>query len=290
MEFIRVKKLIYKVKNDHQWFGVTHNCNIYRGCSHGCIYCDSRSSCYQISDFDTIKAKEDADKMIELELSKKRKKGVLGLGAMSDPYNPLEKKLEYTRSCLKSCIKHQFGVVIITKSTLVLRDIDLLQELSKTCNVTVMFTVTTSDDRLGLRIERNVEKTSLRIQAIKELRKHNIYTGIIMMPLLPFINDTIENVTNIIDQAHIIDASFIYPSFGVTLRDNQRSYFLNKIGPKLREQYTKEFQESYMCISKNVQQLEQVFKEKCQNYGIIYKMSDIIKQSSNKEQKQMSLF
>lgn len=285
-----MKQLVHKVQGDHLWFGVTHNCNIYRGCNQGCIYCDSRSSCYQISDFDRVRAKQDADKMIELELSKKRKKGVLGLGGMSDPYNYLEEKLEYTRSCLKSCLKHGFGVVIITKSTLVLRDIDILVELSKSSAVTILFTITTSDDRLQARIERNVPSSTKRFEAIKKLREHNLNAGVIMMPVLPFINDTTENITGIIKKASLADALFIYPSFGVTLRDNQRTHFLNKIGPVLTEKYVSTYGESYGCQSPFAQELKKIFKENCEKYGIIYKMSDIIRQSSSLSNAQMTLF
>jgi DNA repair photolyase len=290
MEFIRVKQLIHKVHESESWFGITHNCNIYRGCNHGCIYCDSRSSCYKINDFDTVKAKQDADIMIERELSGKRKKGVLGLGGMNDPYNPFEKTLKYTRSALKSCLKHGFGVVIITKSTLVLRDIDILREIQKQSNVLVLFTITTSDDRLQKRIERNCSTSTERFLAIKELRNNHIHAGIAMMPILPFINDTIENITGIIEKAKEHDAQFIYPSFGVTLRDNQRQYFLDKIGPVLRKQYIDTFQNDYVCPSIHSKELKKHFKETCEKNRIFHKMNDIIKLSSKHKNEQIQLF
>ena len=281
IEYIRVKKLVQTTKSGQSWFGVTHNVNIYRGCNQGCIYCDSRSSCYKISNFDKIRVKENADIKIDHELSTKRVKGVLGMGGMSDPYNYLEKSLEYTRNTLKSLNQYGFGVNIITKSTLVLRDIDLLIAINQHSPVTVVFTITTASDRLQERIERNVSLSSERFAAIKILSDAGIYVGIAMMPILPFINDTVENITGIIEKADTSGAKFIYPSFGVTLRDNQRQYFFNKIGQDLTKKYVGEFGDSYMCVSPRHKELKKTFIDLCRKCNIIFKMSDIISEADN---------
>ncbi len=291
MEKIRVKQLIHSVKGAEHWFGITLNSNIYRGCNHGCIYCDSRSSCYQIPNFDEVKVKEDADILIDNELKGKRVKGILGLGGMSDPYNQYEKEFQYTRSCLQSLNKYGFGVVIITKSTLVLRDIDILKEINKHSNVTVIFTITTADDRLQKRIERNVSLSSERFQAIKELRKAGLYAGVMMSPLLPFINDTIENISSIVSKAKESNAAFISPGFGVTLRANQRQYFFNKIGKELTEKYINAFGDNYMCHSQGSVSLKKEFERLCNESMIYYKMKDIIKHASDYiKESQIQLF
>jgi len=281
MEYINSNKLIQSVSGEHAWFGSNYNMNIYRGCNHGCIYCDSRSSCYQIHEFDKVKAKKDAPLKIEKELSTKRKKGVISLGGMNDPYNPFEKEIEYTRQALISINKHSFGAFVITKSNLVTRDIDIFKEIKthSVCNVAI--TITTSDDRLQSRIERNVTSTSDRFKAIKELRDNDIFAGILMMPILPFINDTKENIRGIVEQAKAANANYIYPSFGVTLRDNQREHFFGKIGEKLTKQYMNEYEEKYMCVSPKAKELKIYFTQLCEDNGILYKMKDIIRESTH---------
>lgn len=277
MEFINAVRIIQSMQEG--WFGSNFNMNIYRGCNQGCIYCDSRSSCYQIQNFDNVRAKKDAPLKVEQELKNKRKKGVISMGGMSDPYNHLEEELKYTREILKSINKHQFGVSCITKNNRILRDLDLFKEINKHSAVTIGITITTFDDRLQGRIERNVSSTSERFDIIKKFSEEGIFTGILLMPILPFINDTEENIINIVKKAHEVGAKFIYASFGVTLRDNQRLYFFEKIGEKLTKQYIDTFKDSYMCPSPNTDNLKKVFKEHCDKYGIVYKMKDIVAES-----------
>lgn len=291
MNTIVVQKMIHSVKNGQSWFGVTHNTNIYRGCHHLCIYCDSRSSCYQITDFDQVRVKQDAPIKIDQELKTKRVKGVLGFGGMNDPYNHFEQKLKYTREALHAVNKYQFGAHIITKSALVIRDIDIFHEIQKHSIMNVGITITTADNRLQSRIERNVSSTSERFEALKTLRQKGIYAGILMMPILPFINDTIDNIEALVKKAKEVDASYIYPSFGVTLRDNQRQYFLERIGPDLAKRYIDTFGNQYMCVSPNEPILRKRFEELCEVYQIPYKMSDIIAGSKeNIKTQQQSLF
>ena len=277
MKYIRAKKLVHAVKSGQSWFGVSFNVNIYRGCNQGCIYCDSRSSCYKIDNFDEVKVKQEADILIDQELSTKFKKGIIGLGGMNDPYNNYEKKLKYTQSALKSINKYNFGVNIITKSTLVIRDIDILKSINTHSPVCVGFTITTASDRLQARIERNVPSSTERFAAIKELSDNGLYTGILMMPILPFINDTEENIEQIVLKASESGAKFIFASFGVTLRDNQRQHFFKKIGPELTKKYVDAFGDSYVCSSLNAELLKKKFETLCAKYGIVYKMKDIIK-------------
>ena len=159
------------------WFGSTHNMNIYKGCNQGCIYCDSRSSCYQIKEFDKVKPKKDAPEKIEQELKNKRKKCVISMGGMSDPYNSLEEELQFTRKALNSILKYDHGVSIITKNIRVLRDIDLLKQINQNNPVSIGLTITTGDDRLQSRIERNISTTSERFNAIKKMRNNLYYIG-----------------------------------------------------------------------------------------------------------------
>ena len=291
MEFVNAKTIIQTVKGNHSWFGASYNMNIYRGCNQGCIYCDSRSNCYQVHNFDKVKAKRNAPILIENELKSKKNKGVISMGSMSDPYNAFEEKLEYTKQALSSIHKYNFGVFIITKSILVLRDKQILSEINKKNVVNIAITITTANDLLQSRIERNVSSSSQRFLALKELAEKGLFTGILLMPILPFINDTVDNISQIIDLANEANVKYIYPSFGVTLRDNQRDYFLDKIGPELRSKYINTFKDNYMCRSKNIDELKATFTKKCDEYGILYKMEDIINESNKYvKEEQLALF
>ena len=192
MEFVKAKTILSKVKYGSDWYGIDYNMNLYRGCSHGCIYCDSRSNCYHIDNFDIPKGKENALAILESELSKRKEKGVVGIGSMSDTYNPLEKQYEQTRGALKLISKYNFGVSIDTKSDLILRDLDLLKEINSKNNVIIKFTITTPNDELSKIIEPHVCTSSKRFEAIKTLSDNGIFAGIMMNPVLPFITDDEE--------------------------------------------------------------------------------------------------
>ncbi len=297
MEKIEAKKIISSYRENDLWFDANYGMNIYKGCSHGCIYCDSRSSCYNIIDFDKVRAKENVLEILERDLKSKRKKGVIGTGAMSDPYNPLERSYEYTRKALKLINKYGFGVAIDTKSSLITRDIDILKKIQEHSPVIVKITITTFDDKLGKLIEPNVSTSSERFEAIKKLRDNGIYAGILMMPILPFINDTEENIRNLIKEGAKADAKFIFSfGIGVTLRGNQREYFFNKLKklfPKndLVHKYINTYGERYECPSLNWESLWSVFTEECEKNNILYKMEDIIRDyRKNYTEEQLSLF
>lgn len=295
MNTIQAKTIISKTKNPQFWFGNDYNINLYRGCDHGCIYCDSRSECYHNDDFDTIMLKENALDILNKELASKRNKGVVGIGAMSDSYNRYEATEKITLGALKLIRDYHFGISLETKSNLVIRDIDLFLEIQKYNDVIIKMTITCFDDQLSQIIEPNVCVSSERFKAIRKLSDAGIYTGILMTPLLPFINDSEENIVNIVRMAHESRAKFVYTWLGVTLRDRQRDYFYKNLElhfPNVIDKYKKRYGQKYMCVSKNHSHLKYVFERECKKYGLLYKMDDIIKgyKKSEKKIEQLSLF
>lgn len=295
MKFIKAKTILSKVKYGDMWYGVNYNMNLYKGCLHGCIYCDSRSSCYNIDNFDMVRGKENALCILEKELSKKKEIGVIGIGAMSDTYNPLEKKYEQTRGALKLISKYDFGVSIDTKSDLILRDIDLLKEINEKNNVIIKFTITTPNDELSRKIEPNVCVSSKRFEAVKKLSDAGIFVGIMMNPVLPFITDKEEDIKELVRLASKAGAKFIHTYMGMTLRDNQRNYYYEKLDKYfigLKEKYIKTYKDNYNCMVPNYKTLYKVFTDECKKYGILYNMKDIIKayKKEIKQNEQMRLF
>lgn len=295
MEFIKAKTILSKVKYGNSWYGIDYNMNLYRGCSHGCIYCDSRSNCYHIDNFDIVKGKENALQILEQELSEKREKGVVGIGAMSDTYNPLEKEYELTRGALRLLLKYGFGVSIDTKSDLILRDIDLLKEINSKNDVIVKFTITTPKDELAKIIEPRVCVSSKRLQAIKTLSDNGIFAGVMLNPVLPFITDKEEDLKELVRLASENGAKFIHTYMGMTLRENQRDYYfenLDKYFSGLKQKYMRCYGARYNCKAINYKKLYKVFTEECKKYGILYKMSDIIKayKKEKSDTEQLTLF
>ncbi len=295
MNYIPAKTIISGYSENNSWFGNNYNMNIYKGCCHGCIYCDSRSECYRVDNFDEVRAKENALALIERELKSKRKKGVVGTGAMSDPYNPFEREYKLTRGALELINRFGFGVSIATKSQLVSRDIDILKEISKHSPVLIKITVTAADDMLCKKIEPNVSVSSDRFKAIKKLSQEGIFTGVLLMPVLPFIEDTEDNIGSVIEFAYNNGAKFIYPAFGVTLRQNQRDWYYKKLDelfPSVKEKYIKHYKNSYECRSLKAKELWNLFQSRCNNLGILYKMNDIIRgyKDPYRRNTQISLF
>lgn len=295
MEFIKTKTILSKVKYGNEWYGIDYNMNLYRGCSHGCIYCDSRSFCYHIDDFDIVRSKENALNILKQELIKKKTKGVIGIGSMSDTYNPMERKYEITKGALELISKYNYGVAIDTKSDLILRDLDILKEINSKNNVIVKFTITTPNDELSKIIEPNVCQTSKRLNAIKTLSDNGIFTGIMMNPTLPFITDNEDDIKKLVKLAYEHGAKFIHTYMSVTLRDNQRDYYFQKLDkhfPNLKEKYIKAYGERYNCLVPNYQKLYKIFQNECEKYGLFYKMPDIIKayKKEIKTNEQITLF
>jgi DNA repair photolyase len=271
MRYIETKSILSKIRKRDTWFGITYNMNLYRGCQHGCIYCDTRSECYQVGDISQISVKQNALDLLPQELYSKRKnKATIGTGSMNDPYMPIEKGLQLTRRALQIIANEKFPIHVITKSNLVERDTDVLQDISKTY-AAVSFTITSADDSISQKIEPHAPPSSERFKVMKLLADKGIYTGITLMPILPFINDTKENITAIIKQARESGASYILPMFGVTLRKGSRDYFYkvldnNFVGIKERYQYR--FGEQYECFSPNYNALNNMFQEQCAKLGI----------------------
>ncbi|MCL2568862.1 MAG: radical SAM protein [Oscillospiraceae bacterium] len=278
MDYIPAKTIVTKTKHASAWFGADYTMNIYRGCCHGCIYCDSRSLCYRIDNFDRVRAKENALQIIRDDLNRKVQKGVVATGAMSDPYNPFEQTQSLTRHALELLFAYEFGVAVATKSPLITRDIDVLQDIQTQAPVLVKLTITTADDALSKQIEPHVVPSSDRFRALRALSDKGIYAGVLLMPVLPWITDTEENILNIVRLAHDNGAKYIYPAFGVTLRAGQREYFYQQLAkqfPGLREQYAKRFGDRYSCASPHAKQLHERFAEECQKRGLRYKMPSI---------------
>lgn len=278
MEFIPAKTIVTPV-DGQRWFGVDYNMNIYRGCPQGCIYCDSRSLCYRIEDFDRLRAKQDALGIIAGELSKKRNPGVVASGAMSDPYNPQEKEQRLTRGALELLNAHGFGAAIATKSDLVVRDLPVLQAIQAHSPVIVKMTITAADDGLGAIVEPRAPVSSRRFAAVQALSAGGVYTGILMMPVLPFIEDTEENIIALARQAKASGARFIYPAFGVTLRPGSREYFyeqLDKRVPGIKARYITQYGGRYSCTAPGAKRLWTIFTAECRRLGLRYEMRDII--------------
>jgi len=271
IQYIETKSILSKLKTKDTWFGITYNMNLYRGCQHGCIYCDTRSECYGINDISTISVKKNALELLAKELFSKRKnRATIGTGSMNDPYMPIEKDLQLTRKALQIIANEKFPVHVITKSNLVERDTDILQDISK-IYAAVSFTITTADDSLSQKIEPQAPSSSERFKAMKMLSEKGIYTGITLMPVLPFINDTKENITSIVRQAKESGASYILPMFGLTLRKGSREYFykaLDNCFAGFKEKYQFRFGEQYECFSPDYKALTETFTEQCVELGI----------------------
>ena len=279
MKFIPAKTILSGFNDNNNWFGINYNMNIYKGCNHGYIYCDSRSDCYHVENFDEVRAKENALTLIHRDIKSKRRTGVIGTGAMSDPYNPFERKYQLTRGALELINTYNFGISIASKSDLITRDIDILRKIKQHSPVLIKITITTCDDELCKKLEPNVAVSSRRFSAIKQLSQNGIFTGLLLMPVLPFIEDNEENIKGIINLAYANGAKFIYPAFGVTLRQNQREWYFRKLDelfPKLKDKYIKQYGNSYECTSPRADILLKLVKDECERLGILYKMQDII--------------
>lgn len=247
--------------------------NLYRGCTHGCIYCDSRSTCYQMNhDFTDIEVKENALELLEDTLRRKRKKCMIGTGAMCDPYMPLEKELLFTRRSLELIEKYGFGAAVQTKSDLILRDLDILMKIHEKTRCVVQMTLTTLDEALCRKLEPHVCTTKERVRVLKIMQEHGIPTVVWLSPILPFLNDTEENIAGIVEQCR--DAGvygILCFGMGLTLRDGNREYFyaqLDKHFPGLKQRYIRTYGNQYQLASPREKELLRLFYERCRVYGI----------------------
>ncbi len=264
--------------------------NIYRGCLHGCIYCDSRSLCYQMKHkFEDIEVKANAVELLENALRRKRNKCMIGTGAMSDPYMPIEEKLGNMRKCLEVIERYGFGVTMITKSTKVLRDLDLLKKINEKSKCVVQMTLTTYDEDLCRIVEPNVETTYERFRALEILRDNGIPTVVWLCPILPFINDTEENIRGILDYCVRAKVKGIINfDMGVTLRDGNREYFYKKLDEHflgLKEKYVRMYGNSYQLSSPNSRQLNMIYKSECIKNGIMCDVNECFEYLNKYEDK-----
>lgn len=253
--------------------------NLYRGCSHGCIYCDSRSEIYGMNHkFEDIEVKQNSLELLKKELIK-RPPAMIGTGAMTDPYIPLEKRLEYVRRALKLIYRYGFGFTCITKSDLILRDLDLLKKINEKSRVVVQMTLTTADDELCRIIEPNVCPTSRRVEVLETLREAGIPTVVWLCPILPYINDTEDNINSILDYCIESDVHGILCfQMGLTLRKGNREYFyesLDKNFPGLKEKYIEKFGDDYEIPSPNNARLMRIFKKRTHEHGILNEFGEI---------------
>ena len=271
--------------------------NIYRGCSHGCIYCDSRSRCYQFTHpFEDIEVKQNAPELLERALRGKRKKCMIGTGAMSDPYMHCEEQLRLTRRCLEIIRNYGFGAAVQTKSDRILQDIDLLDEINRSAKCVVQMTLTTWDDRLCGILEPNVCRTKRRIEVLEEMQKRGIPTVVWLTPILPFINDTEENVTAILNECVRVGVKGVIDfGMGLTLRDGDREYFyaaLDKHFPGMKERYVRRYGNAYVLPSPNAEKLTEIFRRICGENGILSTPEACFRYLNELREKypQMSLF
>ncbi len=265
--------------------------NLYRGCSHGCIYCDSRSTCYHMEhDFEDIEIKENAIELLENTLKHKRKKCMIGTGSMTDPYIPLEMEIGNVRAALSLIYQYGFGFAVQTKSNLILRDIDLLHKINEKTKCVVQMTLTTADDDLCKKIEPNVCPTSERFEVLKKMRDMGIPTVVWLSPILPFINDTEDNISGILDMC--IEAKvygIICFGMGLTLCEGNREYFykqLDRLFPHLKAKYIQRYGNQYMIDSPNNDSLMKLFHHKCSENGIVHNNEQIFHYLNTFEEKQ----
>lgn len=252
--------------------------NLYRGCSHGCIYCDSRSKCYKIDNFEKITVKQDAIKQFRQELKAKKKRCVIHTGSTSDSYCHIEDNLQITKQMLETVYELGFGIRLLTKSSKVLRDLELLKKINKKTFAMVDVTITTFNDELCKKIEPNVSLTSERFETLRILNQNGIPTCVWLCPILPFINDTEENIINIVRKcAEVGTKRIIAFGMGVTMREGNREYFYEQLDKQflgIKQKYINAFGYSYECSSPNAAKLWEVFIAECKKHGINYEFKD----------------
>ena len=259
---------------------VNNGMNIYRGCQHNCIYCDSRSVCYNMNhDFEDIEVKINAPVLLENALKRKRSKCMVGTGSMSDPYIPLEKELMLTRKCLEIIDRYGFGVTVLTKSADVLRDLDLFKSINSKSKAVVQMTLTTYDEKLCKILEPNVSTTKERFEALKIFHNYGIPTVVWLDPFLPFLNDTEENINGLLD--YCIKAKvkgIICFGIGLTLRSGNREYFYRQIDryfPNLKNKYINTYGNSYEVTSHNNSHLMKIITDRCRKENIMYDIKEV---------------
>lgn len=290
---ITAKQILLRTKNPPQWFDIHWTLNLYRGCNHGCIYCDSRSVCYHVEHYDEMEIKTNALELLARELSSKRKVATIGTGSMSDPYNQYEQHWKFSRRALQIISDYHFPIHINTKSPLVCRDIDILSQIQKETMASVAISFSTANDSLAAKLEPGVASPSQRLLALRNLREKGINAGILYMPVLPFISDKEEQVRMMLCAAQEAGAQFILPWFCVTLREGSRDYFyrhLSVINPSLPDKYQKAFGNQYYCNSPHTRQLDELVSEFCADNAIASRMQEVQTYEKQRVETQLEIF
>ena len=271
--------------------------NLYRGCLHGCIYCDSRSRCYGMDhDFEDIQVKENGLELLEAALKRRKAPCMIGTGAMTDPYIPIERDLQMTRGALELIRRHGFGAAILTKSDGILRDLDLLADINGSTRAVVQMTLTTLDDGLCRILEPGVCPTSARIAALKEFRDAGIPTAVWLCPILPFLNDTRENILGILEACAGAGVKAVLCfDMGLTLREGSREYFyaqLDRYFPGLKAQYLRAYGNRYACSSPRSRELMELYHDFCEKHGILHDVRQIFTwlHAFERKEQQISFF
>ncbi len=274
-EYIKAKSILSPLKDGPDpYFGISYNMNIYRGCQHQCIYCDTRSSVYGVDNLAHIRIKSNALELLESKLRKLKTKGTIGTGSMNDPYMPIEKKEELYSGALQIIRKYRYPIHIITKSNLVLRDSEVIKSISETY-AAVSFTITTMDDDLARKIEPGATLPSERIKAIRTLSQMGIYTGVVLTPVLPYLTNSKENIISIVNATAKAGGKYILAWMGLTQREGQREYFYKELDnsfPGISQKYHNMFGLNYNCPAPNSEELYNTFNDYCQTYSIQKKM------------------
>ena len=292
MQQLIAKHLLTPLKASvDDFFYADWNMNLYRGCCHGCIYCDSRSACYQIDRFDAVRPKENAIQLLQEELRSKRSTGVITMGSMSDAYNPLEESLLLTRRALEIIRKNRFGAAYTTKSALCARDAELLAEISRHAPVCARLTVTCADDDLCRKIEPRVSVSSERFAAMRTLADHGVFTGVWLNPVLPYLTDTEDNICRIVNMTADNGGRFVVCFFGMTLRTGNREYYfdaLERCFPGVRDKYLRTYGNQYELAVPEARRLYDAFVTECSKRGLHWRFSDINREMFERMHRQIS--
>ena len=278
---------------EDDFFQADWNMNLYRGCCHGCIYCDTRSVCYRVEDFEHVQPKQNALRILEEELRGKRRTGMVSMGAMSDPYNPLEKTLCLTRGALELLRRYRFGAAFTTKSSLCARDAGLLSDIARHAPVRAQITITCAEDDLCRRIEPHVSPSSERFGALRVLTGAGVYAGVWLNPVLPFLTDTPENILGVVRKSAEAGAKFVVCFFGMTLRTGTREYFFDALErdfPGVRQKYLTTFGNAYECDSPQAEELFRLFRAECERLGLAWRFADINRAAQSRQPRQLSLW
>lgn len=286
MEPLHAKQLLTPVHvGMDDFYYADWNMNLYRGCSHGCIYCDSRSACYQIKDFGTVRPKENAIELLDREIRSKKSTGVITMGSMSDAYNPLEQTLQLTRQALELIRKHRFGTAYTTKSALCARDAELMADISQHAPVCARLTITCADDELCRKIEPHVSPTSQRFAALRTLASHGVFAGVWLNPVLPFLTDTKDNIRRIVQMTADNGGRFVVCFCSMTLRTGNREYYFDALErdfPGVRDKYLKTYGNAYALPAPQADALYQELQDACTRYGLHWRFGDINREMFSK--------